>query len=149
MITALAHRIRTQCGAELSVFRDRVSALAWQDIGTGGLDGAATVMAPHPSLATQGMTVDIVGFAQWHAPSRTTAIGISVAMLLDSDPVPAGVYWEEAHAWAGAVAGGPWAAAEFTGSQEAPGGVVFHYLLKAHEAPYAVDELQGSALAGT
>lgn len=137
-----------QCGAELSLFRDRVSALAWQDIGTGGLDGAATVMAPRPSLATPGMSVDIVGFAQWHALSGTAAVGISVAMLLDSDrgdsDHAAGVYWEEAHAWAGAVAGGPWAAAEFTGSQEAPGGVVFQYLLKAHEASYVIDDFQGA-----
>jgi hypothetical protein len=95
------------------------------------------------------MTVDIVGFAQWHAPSGTAAVGISVAMLLDSgsgdsDHAAAGVYWEEAHAWAGAVAGGPWAAAEFTGSQEAPGGVVFQYLLKSHEASYAIDHFQGA-----
>ncbi|MBT2521917.1 hypothetical protein [Arthrobacter sp. ISL-28] len=143
-----------QCGAELSVFRDRVSALAWQDIGTGGFDGAATVMASRPSLATPGVTVDIVGVAHWHAPSGTAAIGISVAMLLgsdrggldggDSDRAAAGVYWEEAHAWAGAVAGGQWAAAEFTGSQEAPGGVIFQYLLKAHEASYAIDHFQGA-----
>jgi hypothetical protein len=144
MITALARRIRTQCSEELTVFRDQVYALTWQDIGTGGLDGAATAMAPRPSLTTPGVSVDIVGFAQCQPSDGAAAVGFSVALRLVSERGPAGVHWDEAHAWAGAVAGGPWVAAEYTGSQEAPGGLVFHYLLKAHEASYPLDELQGA-----
>lgn len=144
MITALARRIRAQCSEELTVFRDQVYALTWQDIGTGGLDGAATAMAPRPSLTTPGVSVDIVGFAQRQASGGPAEVGFSVALRLVSERGPAGVHWDEAHAWAGAVAGGPWAAAEYTGSQEAPGAIVFHYLLKAHEASYVLDELQGA-----
>jgi len=57
MITALAQRIRTECSAELSLFQNQVLSLIRQDIGTGGLEGAATAMARRPSLASSGVTV--------------------------------------------------------------------------------------------
>lgn len=144
MITALAQRIRAQCSGELSVFRDQVSALVWQDIGTGGLEGAATAMASRPSLASPGVTVDIVGFTEWQPAHGTASVGVTVGLRLDAGRSAAGVHWEEAHAWACAVADGPWTLAEFIGSEETPGGVVFHYLLKDQVTFYPLDELQGA-----
>jgi hypothetical protein len=154
MITALAQRIRTECSAELSLFQNQVSSLVWQDVGTGGLEGAATAMASRPSLASPGMTVEIVGFTEWQptAPAATVGItvalrpeaGQSVARQLFAGQTFAGIHREEAHAWASAVAAGPWAGAEFIGCQEATGGLLFHYLLKEPVAFYAPDGLQGT-----
>jgi hypothetical protein len=140
MITALVHRIRTQCGAELNTFRSQVHALARQDIGSGGLDAAATTMARRPCLATPGVSVDIVGFTCPHSSDGAPSVRVAVSMSLQPGRMASAVHWEEAHAWAGAVAGGEWGAAEYVGSQEGPDGMVFHYALKNAEDPYAVPE---------
>jgi len=163
MITALAQRIRTECSAELSLFQNQVLSLIRQDIGTGGLEGAATAMARRPSLASSGVTVEIVGFTEWQPAARAASVGITVVLRLVADSVgawqaagrpvhqesaggrpDAGILWEEAHAWASAVAAGPWAAAEFLGCEEAPAGPVFHYLLKEPVAFYTAPGLQGA-----
>lgn len=140
MITALVHRIRTQCSAELNLFRSQVHALTWQDIGPGGLDAAATTMARRPCLATPGVSVEIVGFTHWLPGHGSTAVGVAVAMNLQPDRRASSVHWEEAHAWAGAVAEAPWVMAEYIGSQESPGGMVFHYALKSAEDLYSFAE---------
>lgn len=164
MITALGQRIRTECSAELGLFQNQVLSLARQDIGTGGLEGAATAMPRRPSIASAGVTVEIVGFAEWQPAARAASVGITVVLRLGGgksggvwrtagrplvpQSVPgrpdAGTLWEEAHAWASAVAAGPWAAAEFLGCEEAPAGLVFHYLLKEPVTFYAAPGLQGS-----
>ncbi|MCE3291326.1 MAG: hypothetical protein K0Q84_263 [Arthrobacter sp.] len=164
MITALAQRIRTECSAELSLFQNQVLSLMRQDIGTGGLEGAATAMARRPSLASSGATVEIVGFIEWQPAARAASVGITVVLRLGAGnsagawqaawrPVcqqsagggpDAGILWEEAHAWASAVADGPWAAAEFLGCEEAPAGPVFHYLLKEPVAFYTAPGLQAA-----
>ncbi|HKS03623.1 MAG TPA: hypothetical protein VJS86_18260 [Arthrobacter sp.] len=138
MITALVHRIRTQCSSELDIFRSQVHALARQDFGAGGLDAAATTMARRPCLATPGVAVDIVGFT---CPgSSGPSVRVAVSMSVQPGRMASGVHWEEAHAWAGAVAGGEWAAAEYVGSQESRDGMVFHYALKNADDPIAVPE---------
>jgi hypothetical protein len=48
MIGTLTRRIETTCGEDLSVFRQQLNALAWQDIREGGVEGAATAMAGSP-----------------------------------------------------------------------------------------------------
>lgn len=141
MITALVHRIRTQCSAELKLFRSQVHALTWQNIGPGGLDAAATTMARRPCLATPGVSVGIVGFTRWLPAHGTAAVGVAVAMNLHPDRRASSVHWEEAHAWAGAVAEEPWVTAEYIGSQESPGGMVFHYALKSADDPYRFEEV--------
>jgi hypothetical protein len=140
MITALVHRIRTQCGAELNTFRSQVHALASQEIGSGGLDAAATTMARRPCLATPGVSVDIVGFTCPRSSGGRPSVLVAVSMSLQPGRRASAVHWEEAHAWAGAVAGGEWAAAEYVGSQESPDGMVFRYALKDAEELYAVPE---------
>ena len=164
MITALAQRIRTECSAELSLFQNQVLSLIRQDIGTGGLEGAATAMARRASLASSGVTVEIVGFTEWRPSALAASVGITVVLRLVAGnsiggwqaagrPVyrqsaggrpDAGILREEAHAWASAVAAGPWAAAEFLGCEEAPAGPVFHYLLKEPVAFYTAPNLQGA-----
>lgn len=141
MITALVHRIRTQCSAELKLFRSQVHALTWQDIGPGGLDAAATTMARRPCLATPGVSVEIVGFTRWLPAHGTAAVGVAVAMNLHPDRRASSVHWEEAHAWAGAVAEEPWVTAEYIGSQESPGGMVFHYALKSADDLHGFEEV--------
>jgi hypothetical protein len=139
MITALVHRIRSQCGAELNTFRSQVHALARQDIGSGGLDAAATTMARRPCLATPGVSVDIVGFTcPRSSDGAAPSVRVAVSMSVQPGRMASAVHWEEAHAWAGAVAGGEWVAAEYVGSQEGPDGMVFHYALKNAEDPNAV-----------
>lgn len=149
MITALAQRIRTEYSAELALFQNQVLSLVRQDIGAGGLEGAATAMACRPSLASAGDMVEIVGFAEWQPAARAASVGITVVLrvggsLPAAGRPDAGTLWEEAHAWADAVAAGPWAAAEFLGGEEAPAGVVFHYLLKEPVAFYTAPGLQGA-----
>ena len=85
MITALVHRIRTQCSAELNLFRSQVHALTWQDVGPGGLDAAATTMARRPCLATPGVSVEIVGFTRWLPADGTAAVGVAVAAAWSSN----------------------------------------------------------------
>jgi hypothetical protein len=128
MIGTLTRRIQTTCGQELQAFRRQVHALAWQDICAGSVEGAATAMAPQPSLATQGVSVEVVGFAHRPAPERTTFM-VSVALHLHPYRRARGVYWEEADAWAHAVAGEQWTGVERQGAQESAGGRVFHYAL--------------------
>ncbi|MFE4545344.1 hypothetical protein [Arthrobacter sp. NPDC056727] len=140
MITALVHRIRTQCSAELNTFRSQVHALARQDIGAGGLDAAATTMARRPCLATPGVSVDIVGFTCPRPSAGKPSVRVAVSMSLQPGRMASAVHWEEAHAWAGAVAEGEWVAAEYVGSQESPDGMVFHYTLKNADDPAAVPE---------
>ena len=65
---------------------------------------------------------------------------VAVSMSVQPGRMASAVHWEEAHAWAGAVAGGAWAAAEYVGSQESPDGMVFHYALKNAEDSAAVPE---------
>ncbi|MFF2315182.1 hypothetical protein ACFVTE_02820 [Arthrobacter sp. NPDC058097] len=122
------------------MFRSQVHALASQEIGSGGLDAAATTMARRPCLATPGVSVDIVGFTCPRSSEGRPSVRVAVSMSLQPGRRASAVHWEEAHAWAGAVAGGEWAAAEYVGSQESPGGMVFHYALKTAEDPYAVPE---------
>lgn len=140
MITTLVHRIRTQCSAELNTFRSQVHALARQDFGAGGLDAAATTMARRPCLATPGVSVDIVGFTCSRSSAGEPSVRVAVSMSLQPGRMASAVHWEEAHAWAGAVAGGEWVAAEYVGSQESPDGMVFHYALKNADDPVAVPE---------
>ncbi|MGN7252913.1 hypothetical protein [Arthrobacter sp. SAFR-014] len=147
MITALVHRIRTQCSAELSTFRSQMHALARQDIGS-GLDAAATTMARRACLATPGVSVDIVGFTCPRSSGGTPSVRVAVSLSVQPGRVASAVHWEEAHAWAGAVASGEWAAAEYVGSQESSAGMVFHYALKNAEDPDAVPEYSGAEYSG-
>ncbi|HKS00533.1 MAG TPA: hypothetical protein VJS86_02580 [Arthrobacter sp.] len=140
MITALVHRIRTQCSAELDTFRSQVHALAQQDVGAGGLDAAATTMARRPCLASPGVSVDIVGFTSPRPSGGVPSVRVAVSLSLHPGRMASSVHWEEAHAWAGALAGGEWAAAEYVGSQDSPDGRVFHYALKNADDPDAVPE---------
>ena len=82
MITALVHRIQTQCGAELNTFRSQMHALASQEIGSGGLDAAATTMARRPCLATPGVSVDIVGFTGPRSSVGRPSVRVAVSMCL-------------------------------------------------------------------
>lgn len=143
-LAVLAHRIQLQCGAELELFRSRLYALTALDIGTGGLDAAATAMAQRPSLTSQDVSVDVVGYMGARPIGGRTNVGISVAMNLHASGSASPVPWEEAHAWAGAVADGPWIAAEFVGSREIPHGMVFHYALT--DSQYSLTD-ENSALA--
>ncbi|MFC9334403.1 hypothetical protein [Arthrobacter sp. NPDC057009] len=140
MITALVHRIRTQCSAELNAFSGQMQALARQDIGAGGLDAAATTMARRPCLASPGVSVDIIGFTSPRSSSGQPSVRVAVSMSMQPGQIASAVHWEEAHAWAGAVASGGWAAAEYVGSQESPGGRVFHYFLKSEDDPVSIPE---------
>ena len=140
MITALVHRIRTQCSAELNAFSGQMQALARQDFDSGGLDAAATTMARRPCLATPGVSVDIVGFTCPRSAAGKPSMRVAVSMSLQPGRMASAVHWEEAHAWAGAVAGGEWAAAEYVGSPESQDGRVFHYTLINADDPASVPE---------
>ena len=135
-MTGLAHRIWSQCGDELDLFLDQVHALSRQEIGTGGLDCAATAMGRRRSLTSADVSVDVVGFVAHSSGSGSSALGVSVALRFHRDGSISQHHWEEAHAWAGAVAGGSWMAAEFVESVETPEGVVFHYSLIEDQIPY-------------
>jgi hypothetical protein len=142
-LAVLAHRIQLQCGAELELFRSRLYALNALDIGTGGLDAAATAMAQRRSLTSQDVSVDVVGYMGGRPVGGRTNVGVSVAMNVHASGSASPVRWEEAHAWAGAVADGPWIAAEFVGSRESPHGMVFQYALTDALAAYSWVELPG------
>jgi hypothetical protein len=58
---------------------------------------------------------------------------ISVAMHLHPDRRSGGVYWEEADAWAEAVAGDEWYRVEPRGGLENSDGRVFRYVLTGTE----------------
>ncbi|MDR6417079.1 hypothetical protein [Pseudarthrobacter sulfonivorans] len=128
MIGTLTHRIQMICGDELSMLRRRMYALGWQDFHEGAVDVAATAMARKPSCVNQGVSVDVVCFAL--GPSaEAAAFMISVAMHVHPQRSPGAVYWEEADAWAQAVAGHGWFSVEPRGSRENASGRVFHYAL--------------------
>jgi hypothetical protein len=73
---------------------------------------------------------------------------ISVAMHVHPDRRAGDVYWEEADAWAQAVAGHEWFRVEPRGRLENPGSTVFHYALTEQPAPPGTPAaLQGPTLA--
>lgn len=129
MPATLTHRINMLCGADLAAFRARLCSLAQRDVYADGLESAVTTMPRHPSLLTEGSSVDILGFGTCagYGPPQLT---LSVAMLLDYPRWPQEVFWDEAHAWAEAVAGPSMAVAGISGSRENEDGMVFHYRLK-------------------
>jgi hypothetical protein len=136
MIGTLTRRIETTCGEDLFVFRRQLNALAWQDILDGGFEGAATAMARKPSCVNHGVSVGVVGYAG-RPVSGGTGFMISVGMHVH--PGRAGpVYWEEADAWAHAIAGPQWSGVERRGGVDNPHNRVFHYELTAEAAPEAV-----------
>lgn len=145
MIGTLARRIHMICGDELSLLRRQMHALAWQDIHEGAVEGAATAMARKPSCVNHGVSVDVVCFALRPSNQDATFM-ISVAMHVHPDRRSGDVYWEEADAWAQAVAGHEWCRVEPRGRLENPGSSVFHYALteEAHDS----DHLPHSQAAG-
>jgi hypothetical protein len=128
VIEELTGMIETNCGEELTSFRRRLHALSHQDIGGEGVEGAATAMAPMTSVASHGVSVEVVGFAQCPEPDRTT-FTVSVAMHLHPQRRPRAVYWDEADAWVLAVAGEQWVGVERRGTHEMAGGRATHYVL--------------------
>lgn len=120
------------CGADLAAFRARLCSLAERDFYADGLESAVTTMPRHPSLLTKGSSVDLLGFGTCtgYGPPQLT---LSVAMLLDYPRWPREVFWDEAHAWAEAVAFPSMAVAGLSGSRENDDGMVFHYRLKVTE----------------
>ncbi|MDQ1053723.1 hypothetical protein QE394_001651 [Arthrobacter sp. SORGH_AS 212] len=132
MPATLTHRINMLCGADLAAFRARLCSLAQRDVYADGLESAVTTMPRLPSLLTEGSSVDILGFGTCagYGPPQLT---LSVAMLLDYPRWPQEVFWDEAHAWAEAVAGPSMAVAGISGSRENEDGMVFHYRLKVTE----------------
>ena len=136
MIGTLTRRIETTCGEDLSVFRRQLNALAWQEIREGGVEGAATAMARKPSCVNHGVSVDVVGYAG-RPVSGGAGFMISVAMHVHPGWAGA-VYWEEADAWAHAVAGQQWAGIEPRGGVDNLYSRVFHYALTADAGPGAV-----------
>lgn len=132
MPATLTHRINMLCGADLAAFRARLCSLAQRDVYADGLESAVTTMPRHPSLLTEGSSVDILGFGTCagYGPPQLT---LSVAMLLDYPRWPQEVFWDEAHAWAEAVAGPSMSVAGLSGSRENEDGMVFHYRLKVTE----------------
>jgi hypothetical protein len=107
------------CGDDLSLLRRQMYALARQDIREGAVDGAATAMARKPSCVNHGVSVDVVCFAT-RPTGGAAAFMISVAMNMHPERRAGDVYWEEADAWAQAVAGREWFRAEPRGSRESP-----------------------------
>ncbi|MGX9898935.1 hypothetical protein ACW0JT_01930 [Arthrobacter sp. SA17] len=134
-MTGLAHRIWSQCGEELDLFLDQVHALSRQEIGTGGLDCAATAMGRRRSITSADVSVDVVGFVAHSSGNGSSALGVSVALRFHREGSISQHHWEEAHAWAGAVAGGSWMAAKLVESVETSEGVVFHYSLIEDHIP--------------
>jgi hypothetical protein len=136
MIGTLTRRIETTCGEDLSVFRRQLNALAWQDIREGGVEGAATAMARKPSCVNHGVSVGVVGYAGRPVSGGT---GFMISVALHVHPGRAGsVYWEEADAWAHAVAGQQWSGVERRGGVDHLHSRVFHYALTVEAAPAAV-----------
>ena len=135
MLAILTGRIQATCADELSLLRRQMYSLAWQEIREGGAEGAATAMARKASCVNQGVSVDVVCFAQ-RATLKDAPFMISVAMHLHPDRRSGEVYWEEADAWAQAVAGHEWFRVEPRGGLETLDGRVFHYAL-TEKAPVA------------
>jgi hypothetical protein len=128
MIGTLTRRNLAICGDELSLLRRQMYSLEWQDIREGAVEGAATAMARKPSCVNLSVSVDVVCFAQ-RASLEEAPFVISVAMHLHPDRRSGDVYWEEADAWAQAVAGPEWLNPEPRGNLETLDGRVFHYAL--------------------
>lgn len=128
MIGTLTRRIQATCGDELSLLRRQMYSLAWQEIREGGVEGAATAMARKPSCVNHWVSVDVVCFAQRDSIGEMPFM-ISVAMHGHPDRRSGEVYWEEADAWAQAVAGHDWFRVEPRGGQETLDDRVFHYAL--------------------
>lgn len=147
MPATLTHRISMLCGADLAAFRARLCSLAHRDVYADGLESAVTTMPRHPSLLTEGSSVDILGFGTCagYGPPQLT---LSVAMLLDYPRWPQEVFWDEAHAWAEAVAGPSMTVAGLSGSRENEDGMMFHYRLKVTE-PAAASAPPARQPAGT
>ncbi len=132
MIGTLTHRIQMICGDDLSLLRRQMYALARQDFDEGAVDGAATAMARKPSCVNHGVSVDVVCFAL-RSTTEQASFMISVGMHVHPDRRPGDVYWEEADAWAQAVAGHGRFGVEPRGGLERPGSRVFHYALTGEE----------------
>lgn len=135
MIGALIGRIQGTWGPELSLLRRRMYSLGRQEIREGGVEGAATAMARKHSCVSRGVSVDVVCFAE-RGTREDAAFMISVAMHVHPGHRSHEVYWEEADAWAHAVAGNDWFRVEPRGGLETAGGRVFHYAL-TEKAPAA------------
>ena len=128
MIGTLTRRIHMICGDELSQLRRQMYAVAWQDFHEGDIDCAATALARKPSCVNHGVSVDVVCFTLRPTPDVLTFM-ISIAMHVEAGRRSGDVYWEEADAWAHAVAGHERFGVEPRGSLENSGGRVFHYAL--------------------
>jgi hypothetical protein len=115
------------------LLRRQMYALVWQDIQEGAVEGAATAMARQPSCVNHGVSVDVVFFALRPEQEDATFM-ISVAMHVHPGRRSGDVYWEEADAWAQAVASPGWFRVEPRGGLEVPGSRVFHHAL-TEEAP--------------
>jgi hypothetical protein len=135
MISTLIRRIQASCPDELSLLRRQMYSLTRQEMREGGVEGAATALARKPSCVSHGVSVDVVCFAQ-RAALEEVPLMISVAMHLHPERRSGEVYWEEADAWAQAVAGHEWFSVEPRGGLETLDGWVFHYALTA-KAPGA------------
>jgi hypothetical protein len=133
MTGTLTHRIQLICGDDLSLLRRQMYALARQDFGEGAVDGAATATARKPSCVNHGVSVDVVCYAL-RPTTEEASFMISVGMHIHPDRRAGNVYWEEADAWAQAVAGHGRFGVEPRGGLERPGSRVFHYALTV-EAP--------------
>jgi hypothetical protein len=146
MIGLLTRRIQATCPDELSLLRRQMYSLAWQEMREGGVEGAATALVRKPSCVNHGVSVDVVCFAQ-RATLAEAALMISVAMHLHPDRRSGEVYWEEADAWAQAVAGHEWFSVEPRGGLDILDGRVFHYALteKAPAAQIIPVEAAGSS----
>jgi hypothetical protein len=146
--TTLTHRINLLCGDGLAAFRARLSTLAEPDVYAGGLESAVTTMPRHPSVLTEGSSVDIVAFGTCggYGPPRLT---LSVTMVRGHHAWPRDVFWDEAHAWAEAIAEPPLTVAGLTGSQETADGMVFHYRLRVATGADPVPRLSAVRPSGT
>jgi hypothetical protein len=139
MIATLASRIESTWAKELSLFQQQMYSLAWQDIGEGTVEGAATAMARKASCINHGVSVDVVCFARRAAPGDAPFM-ISVAMHVRPQRRTLDVYWEEADAWAQAATNQEWFTMEPRGGLETVDGRIYHYALVqkpqvTHEAP--------------
>jgi hypothetical protein len=128
MIATLASRIEATWARELSLFHQQMYSLVWQDIGEGGVEGAATAMAQKASCINHGVSIDVVCFAQRAAPGHA-GLMISVAMHVHPHHRSAVVYWEEADAWAQAATNHEWFTVEPRGGLDTADGRIYHYAL--------------------
>lgn len=128
MLTALTRRIQEICGNELALPRQQVLALARRNTTHGPLEAAISVMARRPSLLSPGVTVDIVCFTMDHF--RLT---MSVTMRAHPRQPLGDVFWQEAEAWAHALADNAAVTIEPRGVIHNGGGKIFQYGLKERD----------------